>query len=122
MPIGTQDVATNGSLVVSGVSLTDPSLPATDIVTLTLGVTNGTVALSTTVSGGITSSQVTSNGSTSVTVTATLAEINATLADANGLTYTPTSGFSGSDSLTLSASDTFDNSKTTSVSIFVGSV
>ena len=116
-PTSAQAVAANGTLVVSGVSLADPSLPTSDNVTLTLGVTDGTVALSTAVTGGITSGQVTANGTASVTITAPLAAINATLADANGLTYTPTSAFSGTDTLALSASDTLGNTKTASVSI-----
>ena len=88
---------------------------------MTLVVTNGTVALSTAVSGGITSSQVTGNGTASVTITAPLAAIDATLADANGLTYTPTSDYSGPDTLALSASDPLSNTKTASVSITVTS-
>ena len=70
------------------------------------------VSLSTAVASGLTSSQVTGNGSTSVTITAPLAAINATLANANGLTYTPNSGYSGSDSLTLSGNDQIGNTDT----------
>ena len=77
------------------------------------------VSLSTAVTNGLTSSQVTGNGTTSVTITAPLAAINATLADANGLTYTPNSGSAGSDTLALSANDTLGNGATSSVTIDV---
>jgi hypothetical protein len=119
---GAQAVATGGTLVVSGVSLADPSLPSSDNVSVVLAVSNGTVALSTAVSGGITSGQVTGNGTGSVTITAPLASINATLADANGLTYTPASGFSGSDTLALSARDPLGGNGSASVSVTVGDV
>ena len=118
-PSGTQAVATGGTLVVSGIALSDPSLPTSDNVTITLAVTNGTVSLSTAVSGGIASNQITGSGTASVTVTAPLAAINVTLADANGLAYTPTSGYSGSDTLALSASDPLGNSNSATVSITV---
>ena len=94
VPSGQQAVQANGSLEINRVSLADPGLPTTDNVILTLVVSNGTVALSTAVSGGISGSQVIGNGGGSVTVVAPLAAINATLADTNGLTYRPTSGFS----------------------------
>ena len=118
-PTSTQSLKTDSSLVVSNIALADPSLPTTSNVTLTFGATSGVVSLSTAVTNGLTSSQVTSNGTTSVTVTAPLAAINATLADANGLTYTPNSGFTGDDTLALSANDPLGNSTTSSVAIAV---
>src|SRR5581483_91352 len=118
VPNGTQTV--NGaSLVVAGVSLADPSLPESDNVTLTLSVAHGSLSLATTVSGGLTSEKITGNGTGSVTVVAPLAAINATLADASGLTYTPTAGFNGGDTLNLSASDPLNNTNTASVTIAV---
>ena len=66
--------------------------------TVTFMANHGILALSTTVTNGISAGQVTTNGTGSVSVTATVAEINATLADAHGLTYTPTSGYNGADS------------------------
>ena len=118
-PITTQSVAANSSLKVSSIAVADPSLPTTTNVTLTLSATSGVVNLSTAVTNGLTSSQVTGNGTTSVTVIAPLTAINATLADANGLTYTPNTGFAGGDTLTLSASDSLGNSGTSSVTINV---
>ena len=117
VPTAAQLAKVNGSLVFSGVSLADPSLPTTDNVTVTLGVTNGTLNLSTTVANGLTSGDITANGTNSVTITAPLAAINATLADANGLTYTPNTDYAGTDTLSLSGSDTLGNSGTGSVSL-----
>ena len=119
-PSGTQTVATGGTLAVSGVSLADPPLPNSEDVTITLAVTDGTVAISTTVNGGVSSDQITDNGTASVTVAAPLAAINATFADSNGLTYAPATGFRGSDTLALSASDPLGNSDSASVSVVVG--
>ena len=112
-PAGQQAVKAGSPSGVSGVSLSDPGLPATDNVTATLGATDGTVTLSTAVSGGITSGQVTANGTGSVMVTAPLAAINATLAATGGLMYTPTGGFTGADTLAITASDTVGNSNQT---------
>ena len=116
---GGQSVAGGGTLLVSGISLADPSLPTSDNVTLTVSATSGTATLSTSVAGGITSSQVTGNGSGSLTITAPLAAINTTLANPNGLTYAPNSGFNGMDALVLSADDPLGNSSTSSVSITI---
>ena len=116
---GGQSVAGGGTLLVSGISLADPSLPTSDNVTLTVSATSGTATLSTSVAGGITSSQVTGNGSGSLTITALLAAINTTLANPNGLTYAPNSGFNGMDALVLSADDPLGNSSTSSVSITI---
>ena len=69
-PATAQVVKANGTIGVSGISLTDPSLPASNNVTLNLAVADGTVTLSTAVAGGITSSQLTGNGTSSVTITA----------------------------------------------------
>ena len=66
----------------------------------TLSVNNGTLSLSQTT--GLTFSSGTGTNNASMTFTGTLANINAAL---NGLTYNPTSGFSGSDTLTVSTDD-----------------
>ena len=119
-PSGQQAVKAGGTLSVNGVSLTDPGLPTSENVTMTLAVINGTVMISTSVSGGVASGQVTANGTSSVTVTAPLAAINATLADANGLVYSPNAGFNGLDSLALQATDTVGHEGMASVSIATG--
>ena len=71
-PADTQSVNAGGTLAVNGVALSDPYLPTTDNVTLTLAVANGAVALSTALSGGIGSIQITGNGTASATIVAAL--------------------------------------------------
>ena len=110
-----QIVKAGATFAVSGISLTDPSLPTSDNVTLTLAVADGTVMLSTATASGVTSSEVTGNGSGSATITAPLAAINATLAATGGLGYTPTSGFHGTDTLALIGGDSLGNNGTASV-------
>ena len=112
VPTTTLDVKAGGSLGVSGISLTDPSLATTADVTVTLGVNDGTLALLTAVTGGVTAAQVTGNSTGSVSITAPLAAINATLAAMGGLTYTPTSGFNGPDTLALTAADSINATAT----------
>lgn len=66
---------------------------------LTLSVTNGTLTLGSTPGLTFKSGK---NGTASFSIAATLANLNKAL---NGLTYKPTSGFSGSDSLSVSISN-----------------
>jgi hypothetical protein len=83
------------------ISLSD-SQAGSNADTLTLSVTDGTLALGST--SGLTS--VSGNGSPSITVSGTLANLTAAL---NGLVYTPTSGYNGSDSLKISLTDPGDS-------------
>ena len=55
-------------------------------------------------SGGLTAGEITNNGTNSVTVTGTVSEINATLADANGLSYLVTTDHL-TDTLTIATQD-----------------
>jgi len=64
-------------------------------ITTTLTVTNGTLAV---VAGG----GVTNNGTNSVTIIGTVAEVNAALAT---VTYTPTANFNGPATLTMTTND-----------------
>ena len=105
-----QAIPANTPFVVAGISVDDTGIPTTDNVTITFTATNGTIALGTAVTNGLTSSQITGNGTAAVTVVATLAEINATLADAHGVTYTPNTGFNGSETITTAGHDTAGNS------------
>ncbi|NWO04413.1 MAG: DUF4347 domain-containing protein [Alteromonadaceae bacterium] len=68
-----------------------------DTITTTLGVNNGTLAMTT--GGGAT---ITNDGSASVSVSGTVAQVNAALAT---VTYSPDADWSGSDTLTISTSD-----------------
>jgi hypothetical protein len=97
----------NGSLVFStskgdAITVADSSA-GSSADALTLSVSHGTLTLATTSGLTFTSG---SNGSASFTVTGTITNLNAAL---NGLTYKPTSGYSGSDSLSVSVTDPGDS-------------
>jgi len=85
--------ANNNALSVSDVDA------GTNAVQVTLAATNGTVTLATlnglTITGG-------SNGGATVTVSGSLANLNAAL---NGLRFTPSAGFSGAAALTMTTND-----------------
>lgn len=103
---GTQTTAQNVNLSITGLSVTDVDAnPASQNLTTTLAVTNGTLTVLTSVSGGVTSGQVTGNGTATVVMTAPQNAINATLAAANGLVYKSSASISGNDILTVTTSD-----------------
>ncbi len=87
----------------TGITFTD-SFAGSTPETLTLSATNGILTLFTT--SNLTFDQSTTNGSSSIAVTGTLAELNAAV---NGLTYTPGSNFVGTGSLKASLLDTETN-------------
>ncbi len=88
-------------LMVAGISVADPD--AGDI-QLTLAVDNGTLTFDPAVTGPFTG--LTGNGTATVVVNATAAEINAAVADPNGLTYLNDAGFLGlTDTLHLGIDD-----------------
>ena len=88
--------------MLSGISISDAD--AIGNVTVTLSVVSGKLTLNTGVSGGLTAGEITNNGTNSVTVTGTVSEINATLADANGLSYLVTTDHL-TDTLTIATQD-----------------
>ncbi len=76
----------------TGISVADPDASSANIkVTFSIPAGMGTLTVKTDVSGGITGGDITNsgNGTETVEITASLAAINATLADANGLKFTP---------------------------------
>ena len=85
----------------NAISVTDPAA-GNSAEQVTLHASHGTLKLATTKGLTIVSG---ANKSASVTVSGTLATLNS---DLNGLVYTPASGYSGSDSLTVSATDRGD--------------
>jgi hypothetical protein len=98
----TASVAENGSLVFSkSITVTDASA-GTATQQLTLTATHGTLRLGTTSGIKIVSG---SNRSASMTISGTLANLNAAL---NGLTFTPTSRYTGSASISLKYTDEGD--------------
>ena len=92
------------SLVLSGLSISDVDA-ASGNMTVTLSVTNGTLTANTGVSGGVPLAGIVGNGSGSVVLTGTLAQINATLAHATGMTFNPSANFNGNVTLTMLTSD-----------------
>ncbi len=92
----------NGSFTFNGtLGLTDAAVGASD--SLTLSVSDGTLALGSTTGLNF---GTTSNDSSSITVTGTLTNLNAAL---NGLVYTPTTGFVGTDLLRMRVQDATDS-------------
>ena len=104
---------TFSSATANPIALSDP--PATSgSDTLTLAVGHGTLALAST--NGLTFQNGTSNDASSISVTGTLASLNAAL---NGLVYTPTS--STTDSLAIALFDSGDDLSTSrSVAVQIG--
>ena len=95
--------ATEGvGTAISGIAISDPD--ASGNVTTTLSVLNGTLTVANNVVGGLSSAGIGGNGSGSVTLTGTVAQINATLAASNGLTYLE-QGDHSSDTLTVATQD-----------------
>jgi hypothetical protein len=89
------------SIAITGLSVSDVDSAS---LTVTLAVGRGTLAIDTGVSGGVTAGQVSGNGTGSVTITGTQAQIDATFAAATGVAYTPTANVNGPDSLTMTTS------------------
>jgi VCBS repeat-containing protein len=87
------------ALVVAGISVADPDVGDIE---LTLAVDNGTIDVDETAS----TATVTGDGTDTIVITGTVTEINAILADANGVTYLNNAGFLGAtDSLHLDVDD-----------------
>ncbi|MAT50657.1 MAG: hypothetical protein CMK32_05685, partial [Porticoccaceae bacterium] len=98
---GAQSVAEDGSLVLTGGSAPSVSDPdaGSNAVQVTVSASNGSITLSS-LSGLVVTAG--SNGSATVTVQGSLADINSAL---DGLQYTPDADFYGSDSIILSIDD-----------------
>lgn len=99
----TASLKENGSYIFSGaaISLADPNVSGTSD-SLSLSVAFGKLLLGAKPGVMITSG---SNGSSSMTITSTLANLDAVM---SGLTYTPNSGFSGHDTLSLALANPID--------------
>ncbi|KTD57407.1 beta strand repeat-containing protein [Legionella shakespearei] len=91
---GNQTILEDTQLVISGISVADAD---GDTLTTTIGVTNGVLNIT---SGG--GAIIGNNGTSSVTLSGTAAQINAALV---GLIYINTADYNGSDVLTIITSD-----------------
>jgi VCBS repeat-containing protein len=94
------------NIAVTGLQVSDVDAnPASAVVTVTLSVTKGVLTLRTDVASGLVSGDIVGNGAASVTVTATINKINATLAASNGLVFLGNPSVSGTDTLTVVTTD-----------------
>ena len=106
--IGTGEDAIDAWL--SGMSISDPDAdPAADEIYVTFQVTSGLIEIRTDVAGGIVLGNIIAQANNTITVQATLNQINATLAASNGLTYTPNANFNGDVTLTVTTNDAGQN-------------
>ncbi|MBK9308522.1 MAG: tandem-95 repeat protein [Nitrospira sp.] len=106
-------MAEDTPLALSGISVNDVD---GNLSTVQLGVLNGTVSV--TLQGGATISAG-SNGTNTLTLSGSQVDINATLAT---LVYQGTSNYSGSDTLTVTSTDTNSGTDVDTVAITVNAV
>src|ERR1019366_1930272 len=99
---GTQSATEGIGKAIAGISISDAD--ATAAVTTTLSVLHGTLTVDATVSGGLAAGGITGNGTNTVTLTGSVAQINATLAALTGLSYLE-QGNNLSDTLTIATQD-----------------
>lgn len=93
-------------IALTGITITDDGDPVTGLVTVLLSVEHGTISILTNVPGGIDSSNIVNGASgRGITIIATPAQINATLAAAGGLVYLGDADFNGADALSITAND-----------------
>ena len=104
VPAGPLAAVQDTDTPISGISIADVDA-GSGAVEVTLSVTDGTLTLKTDVSDGLGAGDVSGSGTESVIATGTLAQINATLADANGLVYHSDATFTGTDTLTVTTDD-----------------
>jgi hypothetical protein len=104
LPTGPLDVQEDTPLTITGLSIADPDV-GTSSVSVTFSVANGKISVATSVSNGLTASQIVGNNTSQIVLTGPLSKINATLASVQGLAYRGLSNFDGSDILTVLTSD-----------------
>jgi hypothetical protein len=102
LPAGPVAAQLNVDKPITGVSVADVDAGG-DSVQVTLSVLHGTLTVSTAVPLGLVLGDVSGNGTGAVTITASLAKINTTLANATGLVYRGASP--GPDTLTMRTDD-----------------
>jgi len=100
LPAGPHSTNEDTPLVISGISISDVDANPSPVVTQ-FDVQHGTLTVDPSVIGIV----IVGNGTNSVQITGTLAQINATLALPTGLTYTPDLNFNGPDQLTMASND-----------------
>lgn len=94
----------DGDLVISGIGVSDLDAAAAEI-RVTLTVAHGVLTARTDVAGGLAVDGISGNATAALTLTGAPAAIHATLVSAAGLKYRGAAGYSGSDSLIITADD-----------------
>ena len=87
---------------IQGIQITDSD---STNVTVTFTHSAGTLSVDTNVANGLGASAVSGNGTATLVLNGTVAQINATLAASSGLIYTPTANFNGNATLTMTTND-----------------
>jgi hypothetical protein len=104
VPGGTTEV-TNGFLSgIAGISVADPDAGSGDL-TVKLTVGNGIIQIDDSISGGVGAGDLVANGSAIVTMTGTLAELNAVFNHPQGVSYKSNASFLGLETLDLEVDD-----------------
>ncbi len=88
----------------AGISISDAAVGNSNVAVI-LSALHGSLSLATTVASGLTSGQISGNGTGTLSLTAPLAALNTTLAANGGLNYLSALNYSGSDALTLNTND-----------------
>ena len=100
VPAAAQATAEDVAVRITGIAVSDAD---SGVVRLTLSVLSGTLTVPTGVAGGLPAAQVAGNGTGSIVLQGTIAEVNTTLAA--GVTYLGNRNFNGADTLTIVADD-----------------
>jgi len=104
--VSTSSGSEGASIAVTGLQVSDvDASPILQSFSVTLSVPAGAITVLTNVAGGLTSGQVTGNGSGAVSLTGTLSAINATLAATNGVKFAAGANVHGDFALTMTSSD-----------------
>lgn len=99
---GTEDT----TLALTGISVADPDAGSNEVqVTFQTANVGFALTVATDVAGGVTAGQVLNNGGDTIVLTATIAQINATLAATDGFTIVAPADFSGDQALTMFSVD-----------------
>ena len=103
VPAG-QTTAEDVAVTITGIAVADPdSGEGAGALKLTLSVSSGTLTIGDAIAGGLTSGQITGNGTATLILEGPIAAVNATLAA--GVSYLGSLNFNGTDTLAVVASD-----------------
>lgn len=104
-PLPAQTVNEDTPLILPASFIGDIDSSSSSPFTVTIAAQKGKVTVNSSIAGGLTTGNITGNGSSTVTLSGTLAQINTTLNSANALTYQGNPDYFGNDTLTLTAND-----------------